>query len=95
MKSQKSHQTKVTKHLVQRMSPKISSNRIRIATTSIYLEQNDIHVYNVTNEHPSTSKKVKSIRNYEKVTSVHTIEPKKEHGGYLPVTIRLWIHTEL
>jgi len=95
MKSQKSHQTKVTKHLVQRMSPKISRNRIRITATSIYLKQNERHVYNVTNEHLSTSKKVKSISNDEKVTSVHTIKIKKEHGGYLPVTIRLWIHTEL
>jgi len=92
MKSQKSHQTKVTKHLVQRMSPKISRNRIRITTTSIYLKQNDIHVYNVTNEHLSTSKKVKSISNDEKVTSVYTIKMKKEHGGFLPVTIRPWIH---
>jgi len=46
-------------------------------------------MYNVTNEHLSTSKKVKIISNDEKVTSVHTIKMKKEHGGYLPVTIRL------
>lgn len=83
MKSQKSHQTKVTKHLVQRMSSKISRNRIRITATSIHLKQKDIHVYNVTNEHLSTSEKVKSISNDEKVTSVHTIKMKKEHGGYL------------
>lgn len=92
MKSQKSHQTKVTKHLVQRMSPKISRNRIRITATSIYLKQNDIHMYNATNEPLSTSKKVKSISNDVKVTSVHTIKIKKEHGGYLPVTISPWIH---
>lgn len=40
MKSQKSHQTEVTKHLVQRMSSKISCYRVRIATTSIHLKQN-------------------------------------------------------
>ena len=34
-------------------------------------------------EHLSTSEKVKSISNDEKVTSVHTIKMKKEHGGYL------------
>jgi len=49
-------------------------------------------MYNATNEHLSTSKKVKSISNDVKVTSVQTVKMKKEHGGYLPVTISPWIH---